>query len=602
MEGKVRSNDMKVNCLIQAQMGAFTIQEFGLIQDTAKIFRNGLRIGRCLCEFLSLMKTGFSAVLGAVILSKCFRAKLWENSPYISRQLEKIGPSLSAAMVNAGLTTFSKIEETNAREIELILNRHPPFGNQIREAVIHLPKYELTVEQLPRYGPFTAEIVVKVNLKNLPQLLSKRTAPDQHYTTVVIGDADNNVLYLQKVSDTVLIKSKLWSKRVELSRASKGPEISVHLVSSDYVGLDIQQKFNVFYSGAANSDASNQSLTQNTKPATLKKEPREKREYGAVSQDSGNKRECNHFCKNKDLCAHDCCKTGVTIPKRRFANYEFSSYLNDLKTRSESVVQTPVKRLKMKMGGEEQTYRKIQKYAYQPKERMHIGQSYRGSYAEVPSTPYVETVDLTQDQELYDEYCNDVLEQRPHVYDTYHNAVSMAPSHVPTTSSSRRPPGPGPGPGWEPQRSRQSPLIPDISFDLGDEWDDFDEDNLIDASEALGGAPSVQYNKTGFVAPSVPCVSSSATPMRSTASRIKTETLSPLPVLQPQNRLTLDLNKKAPGQKQGTFVDQKPAETRSSQVPLSCFGFFSQMDSAAAAVNNNVKEEDAFIGIFDGIF
>lgn len=29
-----------------------------------------------------------------------------------------------------------------------ILNRHPPFGNQIRESVIHLPKYEVTVEQV----------------------------------------------------------------------------------------------------------------------------------------------------------------------------------------------------------------------------------------------------------------------------------------------------------------------------------------------------------------------------------------------------------------------------------------------------------------------
>uniref|UniRef100_A0A3B4AAC7 DNA 3'-5' helicase n=1 Tax=Periophthalmus magnuspinnatus TaxID=409849 RepID=A0A3B4AAC7_9GOBI len=239
MEGKIRTNDMKVN-LIQAQLGSITIQEFGLTQDTAKIFRNGLRIGR-LCEFLSLkLKRGFTAVLGALILSKCFKAKLWETSPFVSKQLEKI-----AAMVNAGLTTFSKIEDTNAREIELILNRHPPFGNQIKEAVIHLPKYELTIEQLPRYSPTTAEIVVKVNLKNLSQLQTKRTASDLHYTSIIIGDADNNVVYLQKV-DLMLLKCGLWSKRVELSRASKGQEISVHLISSDY-GLDIQHKFSVFY-------------------------------------------------------------------------------------------------------------------------------------------------------------------------------------------------------------------------------------------------------------------------------------------------------------------------------------------------------------------
>ena len=66
---------------------------------------------------------------------------------------------LSTMMVNAGLTTFKKIEETNPREIEMvqnfgvkcqsaplylfvlfvmpinfifqIVNRHPPFGSQV---------------------------------------------------------------------------------------------------------------------------------------------------------------------------------------------------------------------------------------------------------------------------------------------------------------------------------------------------------------------------------------------------------------------------------------------------------------------------------------
>lgn len=45
-----------------------------------------------LVEFLSLSPTtGFSALLNSAILAKCFRAKLWENSPFVSKQLEKIG-------------------------------------------------------------------------------------------------------------------------------------------------------------------------------------------------------------------------------------------------------------------------------------------------------------------------------------------------------------------------------------------------------------------------------------------------------------------------------------------------------------------------------
>uniref|UniRef100_A0A3Q2Z9M2 DNA 3'-5' helicase n=1 Tax=Hippocampus comes TaxID=109280 RepID=A0A3Q2Z9M2_HIPCM len=220
MDGKIKSNDMKVN-LIQAHLGSISIQDFGLTQDTAKIFRNGMRISK-LSEYLSQhSKMGFSTLLNSLILAKCFRAKLWENSAYVSKQLDKI------AMVNAGLTTFSKIEQTHPREVELlqILNRHPPFGNQIREFVLHLPKYAITLEQ--------AEIVVKVNLQNRELLLTKRTAPGNHYVSLVIGDSDNNCVFQQKI-DLMLLKSNTWSKKIEVVKASKGDEISVNLISSVY--------------------------------------------------------------------------------------------------------------------------------------------------------------------------------------------------------------------------------------------------------------------------------------------------------------------------------------------------------------------------------
>lgn len=45
-----------------------------------------------LVEFLTQhSKRNFSAQLNAVLLAKCFRAKLWEDSPYISKQLDRIG-------------------------------------------------------------------------------------------------------------------------------------------------------------------------------------------------------------------------------------------------------------------------------------------------------------------------------------------------------------------------------------------------------------------------------------------------------------------------------------------------------------------------------
>ncbi|NXA34020.1 HFM1 helicase, partial [Eudromia elegans] len=44
MEGKIKTREMKVNCLIQAQLGCIPIQDFTLTQDTGKIFRSGIRV------------------------------------------------------------------------------------------------------------------------------------------------------------------------------------------------------------------------------------------------------------------------------------------------------------------------------------------------------------------------------------------------------------------------------------------------------------------------------------------------------------------------------------------------------------------------------
>ncbi|XP_023270563.1 probable ATP-dependent DNA helicase HFM1 [Seriola lalandi dorsalis] len=644
IEGKIKTSEMKVNCLIQAQLGSISIQEFGLTQETAKIFRNGMRISKCLSEFLShRYKTGFSALLNALILAKCFRSKLWENSPYVSKQLEKIGQSLSTAMVNAGLTTFSKIEQANARELELILNRHPPFGNQIRESVIHFPKYEVTLEQLPRYSCDIAEIVVKVNVKNQAQLLSRKTAPDHHYVSLIIGDSDNNVVFLQKLTDLVLLKSGSWSKKIEVAKASAGEEISVNLISSEYVGLDIQQKFNVYYSGA--------------------------RRFGTYL---GDKRQCNHFCKNKDLCGHDCCKVGVTVARKRSANQEssFSSYLKDLRNRCDTLAQTPVKRLKMKMS-EESVSVNIQEFAYKPKERLPAVSWYGINHYEASGRLHTETIDLTGEDcahhtdvvnlDDFDSDYNDYVGDMHRMMET--PVQTSAASHAHSQSSSVWM-NPGTS-GWSqipeqhlnqintssPAFSKRSTVvtnqdtqcetasslqIPAITFDLGNEWDnwgDFDDENLVHASETAFASCTtnagsqiqqpVEYNVPGFAVTSEPllfspsqvqpCITTTSTPLRGILPNTSPEIRKPvssLVTVRPQNSITLDWNKKRPS----IFSEEitvKASENFPKQTHVAPatrrFDFFSTMkdsadSSSCVSRSINSKEEEAFLGIFDGIF
>ncbi|CAH3171720.1 unnamed protein product [Porites lobata] len=253
INGKIKTTDQKVNCLIQATLGNLAITDFTLSQDVTKIFRAGQRITRCLTE-LQMLKNEFLSLQNSIILAKCIRARLWENSKFVSRQLEKIGPMLSTMMVNAGLTTFKKIEETNPREIEMIVNRHPPFGSQIREAVSNLPKYELSVQQASfagRHQPNRAEIVVTVTMTNyLKRKEAISTGRNTHFCILLVSDADNKVVFKQRLGDAFFMKEGYWSKRVDVQRTKvQSSELSINLISQEYVGFDVSTTYSPYYSG-----------------------------------------------------------------------------------------------------------------------------------------------------------------------------------------------------------------------------------------------------------------------------------------------------------------------------------------------------------------
>ncbi|XP_041453765.1 probable ATP-dependent DNA helicase HFM1 [Lytechinus variegatus] len=350
MNGKIKTNDMKVNCLIQATLGSIPIQEFALNQDCYKIFRAGQRLTRCLTEYL-MTRTEFKALLNAVITSKCIQAKLWENSKYVARQLEKIGPTMSNALVHAGLDTFEKLENKNPRELELIVNRHPPFGNQIVEAVSHLPKYDVSIEQISKYSPVKAELNITVCLQNHEKVAGKQTTKLNHNVILLIGDANNKVVYKQRIADSQLLQSGIWMRKIEVKRAMKGEDLSINLISQDFVGLDVQSVYTPFYSGpkhlraAADSDTPPPQLTQKKPPVRrlvpgLPGRPIMNRNQllgipdtvdsqkrftttdssSPPSDDGiqdfeayGSRKPCSHRCLDKDTCAHDCCKFGIPV-------------------------------------------------------------------------------------------------------------------------------------------------------------------------------------------------------------------------------------------------------------------------------------------------
>ncbi|XP_060480923.2 putative ATP-dependent DNA helicase HFM1 isoform X1 [Panthera onca] len=494
MEGRIKTREMKVNCLIQAQLGCIPIQDFALTQDTSKIFRNGSRITRWLSDFVAVQEKKFAVLLNSLILAKCFRCKLWENSLHVSKQLEKIGITLSNAMVNAGLTSFKKIEETDARELELILNRHPPFGTQIKETVMYLPKYELEVEQIARYNDTMAEILVTIILRNFKQLQTKRTAPDSHYVTLIIGDADNQLVFKHKIMDSVLLKAGNWTKKIDVRRAFKSEDLSINLISSEYVGLDIQQKFTVFYLGPKRFG--NQIIMQKKSETEISHSKHSNRSTitgsnkGMTACKKPGNRECNHHCKNKHTCGHDCCKTGVA-QKSVMKESTISSYLSDLRNRNAVSSLPPVKRLKMQMNKSQSV--DLKEFGFTPKPSLSSV-----SRSECLNTPELSIMEQRDQHEICAKVQQEPSEYQDKDFSRWNSSTTSNEKAPQTVLFNRHLNASGNQNLTDADKSN-SPFseVPNVNFELGDEvWDDFDDENLIEVTDFSAGTEKT--NTSGF--------------------------------------------------------------------------------------------------------
>ncbi|XP_077761516.1 putative ATP-dependent DNA helicase HFM1 isoform X2 [Canis aureus] len=493
MEGRIKTREMKINCLIQAQLGCIPIQDFALTQDISKIFRNGSRITRWLSDFVAVQEK-FAILLNSLILAKCFRCKLWENSLHVSKQLEKIGITLSNAMVNAGLTSFKKIEETDARELELILNRHPPFGTQIKETVMYLPKYEVEVEQIARYSDTMAEILVTIILRNFEQLQARRTSPDSHYVTLIIGDADNQLVFKHKIMDSVLLKAGNWTKKIDVRRAFKSEDLSINLISSEYVGLDIQQKFTVFYLGPRR--LGNQIIMRKKSETEISHSKHSNRSTiagpnkGMTACRKPGNRECNHHCKNKHTCGHDCCKTGVA-QKSETKEPTISSYLSDLRNRNAVSSLPPVKRLKMQMNKSRSV--DLKEFGFTPK--PSVPSISRSECLNIPGLSVMEERDQR-------DFCVKV-QQEPSEYEdkdfSRWNYSATSNEKAPQTVLFNRHLNASGNQNLTDGDKSNSPSseVLNVNFELGNEvWDDFDDENLL---EVTSFSASTEKTKTsGF--------------------------------------------------------------------------------------------------------
>ncbi|XP_063891886.1 uncharacterized protein LOC110374698 [Helicoverpa armigera] len=248
MKGKISTRQMKLNCIIQAVLGCLPIPDPSLNQEAMKIMRIADRICKCVVTYVTRpdlivqQPQFYSAILNSILLAKCVAAHLWENSPYVSKQLKGIGPTFSTLLASAGKVNFMLLEESHPRDLERIMNKGAPAGNVLRKQVSLLPKYQLTM--IPVDEQTVTVQLVLLNQSYLSENMANLTAGDTHKSYIIVGDSNNHLLLLTAFKDKDLISVYGGTITHEIRRKHNFEhKIIAHCISSTFVGIDVQSEY-----------------------------------------------------------------------------------------------------------------------------------------------------------------------------------------------------------------------------------------------------------------------------------------------------------------------------------------------------------------------
>ncbi|XP_024179709.1 DExH-box ATP-dependent RNA helicase DExH17 isoform X2 [Rosa chinensis] len=214
-----------------------SVHDLSLTQDMNSICSNGCRIARCMKEFFIYQKN-YKGALNSMLLAKSMYQKLWDDSPYLLKQLPGIGMVTAKALHSMGVKSFETLAEADPRRIEIVTGRKYPYGNHIKESLLSLPpNVELKVEETECRGQ--GKLKLAVTLTRLSQTLQ---STKRHYADMIVGsEEDNLVLFHEKIRVDEF--SSPYSATVLLSNPQQGKlTVKADLIFEEYIGIDLNQE------------------------------------------------------------------------------------------------------------------------------------------------------------------------------------------------------------------------------------------------------------------------------------------------------------------------------------------------------------------------
>lgn len=209
----------KVSLLLQAELGGldfpvddtFNKHKSQFQQDRTMVMLQLNRLIRCIVDCQITRQDSISA-RHALELARSFAARVWDNSPLQLKQLEQIGNVAVRKLANAGINTIETLETTEARRLETVIGKTPPFGMKLLTRVAQVPRLRVSVEMVGR--EMKPHQYVRIRLRAEVAFLNEKTP-------IYFRKKPVFVCFLAETSDGQLVEFR----RFAASKLDKGQQI-----------------------------------------------------------------------------------------------------------------------------------------------------------------------------------------------------------------------------------------------------------------------------------------------------------------------------------------------------------------------------------------
>lgn len=91
--------------------------------ESMKLLKTADRLVKCLTDCVKSSNSSmgnFKALLSCILIARSLEAKLWENSPYLSKQLRNIDDRSARLLCENGMRSIASILNANSADVERV--------------------------------------------------------------------------------------------------------------------------------------------------------------------------------------------------------------------------------------------------------------------------------------------------------------------------------------------------------------------------------------------------------------------------------------------------------------------------------------------------